>query len=149
MNLAQVCFSFMWTRSSKAKWKLKIFMKFDGWNESVFWNESIDKFIFSLHFYNETLHFWCTTWRNKNESRSRLMGNVKIIMNGPLFFQLLVYAVFIAMNLLQVEEVNQWKRDLRWSHRKSGIFFYHFSLHEHFDQAFNWLPKMYLNNLKN
>lgn len=35
------------------------------------------------------------------------MDNVKIIMNGPLFFQLLVYAVFIAMNLLQIEEVGE------------------------------------------
>lgn len=35
------------------------------------------------------------------------MKNLKIIMNGPLFFQLLVYAVFIAMNLLQFDEVNE------------------------------------------
>lgn len=28
-------------------------------------------------------------------------------MSGPLFFQLLVYAVFIAMNLLQLDEVRQ------------------------------------------
>ncbi|XP_055301836.1 putative odorant receptor 69a [Sitodiplosis mosellana] len=34
-----------------------------------------------------------------------LMKNLKIIMNGPLFFQLLVYAVFIAMNLLQFDEM--------------------------------------------
>lgn len=35
----------------------------------------------------------------------RLMDNIKIIMSGPLFFQLLVYAVFIAVNLLQLDEV--------------------------------------------
>lgn len=33
------------------------------------------------------------------------MKNLKIMMNGPLFFQLLVYAVFIALNLLQFDEV--------------------------------------------
>lgn len=33
------------------------------------------------------------------------MENHKHIMNGPLFFQLLVYVVFIAMNLLQFDEV--------------------------------------------
>lgn len=35
----------------------------------------------------------------------RLMENHKVIMNGPIFFQLLIYVVFIAMNLLQFNEV--------------------------------------------
>ena len=38
------------------------------------------------------------------------MKNMKVIMNGPLFFQLLVYAVFIAMNLLQFDEVNMYDK---------------------------------------
>lgn len=41
----------------------------------------------------------------ESKSNFSLMENLKIMMNGPLFFQLLVYAVFIAMNLLQFNQV--------------------------------------------
>lgn len=47
------------------------------------------------------------------------MKNLKIIMNGPLFFQLLVYAVFIAMNLLQFDEVNEYVTESQLTSEKA------------------------------
>lgn len=34
-----------------------------------------------------------------------VMENTRVIMNAPLFFQLLIYGVFISLNLLSFDEV--------------------------------------------
>lgn len=82
---------------------------------------SMINFHISILRYEKLTEFQCKIVHYSSFDILRLLDNVRTLMNGPLFFQLLVYAVFIALNLLQFDEV---KKMMHFCIQYCFVYFY-------------------------